>query len=149
MANLGLLGYYKYAGFILENIGFLDAAEAAPPLPIGISFFTFQALSYLIDLYYQRVNVQQNPVKLALYISLFPQLIAGPIVRYSEVETALADRNTTRSDFSEGMHQFVRGLAKKTLIADPMGLVADQVYAIPAAGLSPETAWLGTTFKMR
>lgn len=142
-ANLLLLGYYKYAGFLLENIGLLDASAAAPPLPIGISFFTFQALSYLIDLYFRRVHVQRNPLKLALYISLFPQLIAGPIVRYSEVEAALADRATTRSDFSEGMHQFVRGLAKKTLIADPMGLVADQVYAIPAAGLSPETAWLG------
>lgn len=142
-ANLGLLGYYKYAGFLLENIGLLEAAAEAPALPIGISFFTFQALSYLVDLYYGRVEVQRDPLKLALYISLFPQLIAGPIVRYSEVEAALTNRTTTRSDFSEGMHQFVRGLAKKTLIADPMGLAADQIYAIPAAGLSPETAWLG------
>ncbi|CAN0599979.1 unnamed protein product, partial [Ectocarpus sp. 12 AP-2014] len=140
-ANLLLLGYYKYIGFIFENIGMVDAA--VPTLPIGISFFTFQALSYLIDLYFDRVEVQRNPFNLALYISLFPQLIAGPIVRYSEVEAAIANRTTTRSDWSEGMHQFVRGLAKKTLIADPMGLVADQIFAIPQAGLSPETAWLG------
>jgi len=144
-SNLCLLGYYKYIGFIFANLGLLEAATSAPTLPIGISFFTFQALSYLIDLYYQRVDTQRNPLKLALYISLFPQLIAGPIVRYSEVEQALTDRKTTRLDFSDGMHQFVRGLAKKTFVADPMGLVADQIYSIPAVGLSPETAWLGAT----
>ena len=142
-ANLLLLGYYKYIGFIFENLGLLEAAAAAPPLPIGISFFTFQALSYIIDLYFRRVEVQRNPLNLALYISLFPQLIAGPIVRYSEVEEAITNRKTTRGDVSEGVHQFVRGLAKKTLIADPLGLIADQIFAIPEAGLSPETAWLG------
>ena len=142
-ANLLLLGYYKYIGFLFENLGMYDAAAAAPPLPIGISFFTFQALSYLIDLYFRRVGVQRNPLNLALYISLFPQLIAGPIVRYAEVEAAIVDRRTTRSDLSEGMHQFVRGLAKKTLIADPMGLLADRIFSIPEAGLTPETAWVG------
>lgn len=142
IANLLLLGYYKYIGFIFENLGLLDSVSI-PALPIGISFFTFQALSYLVDLYREGVKVQRNPMKLALYVSLFPQLIAGPIVRYSEVEEAIQDRITTRSDLAEGTHQFVRGLAKKTLFADPLGLVADQIFAIPDAGLSPETAWVG------
>lgn len=142
-ANLLLLGYFKYFGFLLDNIGVEDAALHTPTLPIGISFFTFQALSYLIDLYFRRIKVQRNPLRLALYISLFPQLIAGPIVRYAEIEQALTDRRTTRSDFSEGMHRFVVGLAKKSLVADPLGLVADRIYAVPIDGLSPEVAWLG------
>jgi len=121
VANLLLLGYFKYTGFFLQNIGVENAAALTPVLPIGISFFTFQALSYLIDLYYRRVQVQKNPLNLALYISLFPQLIAGPIVRYSEVEKEIIDRTVTRSDVAEGVQQFVRGLAKKTLLADPMG----------------------------
>lgn len=141
--NLMLLGYFKYTGFILQNMGVAHADALTPALPIGISFFTFQALSYLIDLYYRRVQVQKNPLNLALYISLFPQLIAGPIVRYSEVEQEIIDRTVTRNDVAEGVQQFVRGLAKKTLLADPMGLVADRVFAIPEAGLTPETAWLG------
>ncbi|WP_420862198.1 MBOAT family O-acyltransferase [Algirhabdus cladophorae] len=141
--NLLFLGYFKYTGFFLENIGLANAAALTPALPIGISFFTFQALSYLIDLYYRRVNVQKNPLNLALYISLFPQLIAGPIVRYAEVEAEILERKTSRSDVAEGVQQFVRGLAKKTLVADPMGLVADRVFSIPEAGLTPETAWLG------
>ncbi len=142
-AYLGPLGYYKYFGFLLENLGVENAADVAPALPIGISFFTFQALSYLIDLSGRRIAVQRDPFRLALYISMFPQLIAGPIVRYSEVETALTERKTTRSDTAIGFERFVLGLSKKTLIADPLGLVADQIFAIPAGGLSPETAWLG------
>ena len=142
-ANLAVLGYFKYLGFFMENLGVPDAQAFAPTLPIGISFFTFQALSYLIDLQAGRIAVQRDPLRLALYISMFPQLIAGPIVRYSEVEAALVDRRTTRGDFVAGMERFVTGLAKKTLIADPLGLVADQIFAIPDAGLSPEVAWLG------
>jgi alginate O-acetyltransferase complex protein AlgI len=141
--NLLLLAYFKYMGFLLGSLNVASAQEITPALPIGISFFTFQALSYLVDLYFRRVAMQRNPFDLALYISLFPQLIAGPIVRYAEVETALKDRTTDRGDVSIGIERFVRGLAKKTLIADPMGLVADQIYAIPAGGLTPETAWAG------
>lgn len=142
-ANLALLGYFKYTGFLLGSFGFADAAAHAPPLPIGISFFTFQALSYLIDLYFGRVQVQRDPLRLALYISLFPQLIAGPIVRYAEIDAALIDRTTTRGDVSAGTHRFVQGLAKKAFLADPLGLVADQIFGIPAGGLSLEVAWLG------
>jgi alginate O-acetyltransferase complex protein AlgI len=142
-ANLGILGYFKYLGFFLDNLGVPGAQAMAPALPIGISFFTFQALSYLIDLQAGRIAVQRDPLRLALYISMFPQLIAGPIVRYAEVEVALVDRRTTRGDVAEGMQRFVVGLAKKALIADPLGLVADRIFAIPDAGLSPEVAWLG------
>lgn len=141
--NLALLGYFKYWGFLLESVGLTEAAVAAPALPIGISFFTFQALSYLVDLYFGRIAVQRSLARLALYISMFPQLIAGPIVRYSEIEDAITDRRVDRSDISYGVHRFVIGLAKKTLIADPLGLVADQVFGIPQGGLSPAVAWLG------
>lgn len=141
--NLGLLGYYKYFGFVAQTAGWAELAANAPALPIGISFFTFQALSYLIDLYYDRIGAQKNPARLALYISMFPQLIAGPIVRYAEVEAAISDRKTTRSDISYGVHRFVIGLAKKTLIADPLGLLADQIFGIPPGGLSPAVAWVG------
>lgn len=142
-ANLALLGYFKYFGFLLESIGASETALYAPPLPVGISFFTFQALSYLVDLYRGQIAVQRSPFRLALYISMFPQLIAGPIVRYAEVEASLIGRRISRDDVSEGLSRFVTGLAKKTLIADPLGLVADQVYAVPLDGLSPGLAWLG------
>lgn len=142
-SNLGLLGYFKYTGFILENLGVPEAQSLSPALPIGISFFTFQALSYLIDLYFERIAVQKSALGLGLYISLFPQLIAGPIVRYSEIEAALSERQSAPSDIAAGTHRFVRGLAKKTLLADPLGLVADQIFALPEGALSPETAWLG------
>ena len=136
-ANLAILGCFKYLGFFLDNLGVTGADALVPALPIGISFFTFQALSYLMDVASGRIAVQRNPLRLALYISMFPQLIAGPIVRYAEVEIALVSRRTTRIDFSVGVQRFITGLAKKTLIADPLGLVADQIYAIPVAGLSP------------
>ncbi|WP_138467732.1 MBOAT family protein [Poseidonocella sp. HB161398] len=142
-ANLCLLGWYKYLGFFLETAGVANAAQIAPELPVGISFFTFQALSYLIDLRAGRIGVQRSPQRLALYISMFPQLIAGPIVRYAEVETALAERRIRAEDIAIGMQRFVTGLAKKALIADPMGLTADRIFAIPDAGLAPGTAWIG------
>jgi alginate O-acetyltransferase complex protein AlgI len=142
-ANLAILGVYKYLGFFLDNLGVAQAYDIAPALPIGISFFTFQALSYLVDLQRREIAVQRSPWRLALYISMFPQLIAGPIVRYAEVEGALSERHTSRSDFAAGMQRFVLGLAKKTMIADPMGLTADRIFAIPDGGLSPETAWIG------
>jgi len=142
-ANVGLLAWFKYLGFILDNLGVPNAYALAPELPIGISFFTFQALSYLIDLQARKVHVQRDPLRFALFKAMFPQLIAGPIVRYSEVEGDLGKRKTQPEDISIGMQRFVKGLAKKTLIADPMGLLADQIFAIPDGGLSPETAWIG------
>jgi alginate O-acetyltransferase complex protein AlgI len=144
--NLLTLVFFKYAYFLATNFAAapnLIEYTQAIHLPIGISFFTFQALTYLVDLYRNEITVQRNPLKLALYISLFPQLIAGPIVRYSEVERDLINRITTRSDFIEGTHRFIIGLAKKALIADPLGLVADQVFGIPNDGLSSQVAWFG------
>lgn len=141
--NLVMLGYYKYWGFILENLGIPEAARMAPKLPVGISFFTFQAMSYVIDLYYRRIAIQRSFARLALYVSMFPQLIAGPIVRYSDVEAEIGARDKTRSDFVQGMERFVLGLAKKALLADPMGQVADQIFSAPLEGLSPAVAWTG------
>lgn len=142
--NIALLAYFKYFGFLLESLGVEAASEIAPRLPIGISFFTFQALSYLIDLHRREISVQTNPFRLALFISMFPQLIAGPIVRYAEIEKVLgADRFSSRAEITAGAERFVLGLAKKVLIADPLGLVADRIYSVPPEGLSPEVAWLG------
>lgn len=144
--NIVVLAYFKYAYFFASNITGDDALLAytrSIHLPIGISFYTFQALSYLIDVYRREVAAQRDPIKMALFISLFPQLIAGPIVRYSEIEKELMDRKVTRSDFAVGMERFVIGLAKKILIADPLGLVADQIFSVPLDGLSTPLVWAG------
>lgn len=148
VGNLGVLIFFKYVHFLFSNVtdsAFVLSYTSSIHLPIGISFFTFQALTYLIDLYRNQIEVQKNFINLALYISLFPQLVAGPIVRYSEIDRDLMERVTSRSDFANGIERFVHGLAKKILIADPMGLVADQVFSIPADGLSTPVAWLGIT----
>lgn len=144
--NIVVLVYFKYAYFFASNVTEDDAILAytrSIHLPIGISFYTFQAMSYLIDVYRREVAAQRDPIKMALFISLFPQLIAGPIVRYSEIEKELVERRATRSDFAAGMERFVIGLAKKILIADPLGLVADQIFAVPLDGLSSQVVWAG------
>jgi alginate O-acetyltransferase complex protein AlgI len=145
-ANLGALVYFKYAYFLVSKLtsdaGLIEAARTIH-LPIGISFFIFQSLTYLIDLHARAISLQKSFPALALYVSLFPQLIAGPIVRYSEVEKELRDRHTSASDFAAGTERFIIGLAKKTLIADPMGILADRIFAVPDAGLSTPVAWLG------
>ena len=134
--NLGLLVYFKYWCFLLTNLnpllkGFgLSVQVPTIPLPLGISFFTFHALSYLIDVARGQVQVQKSPFRLALYISLFPQLVAGPIVRYGHVADELHTRRRALDDFAFGVYRFVVGLAKKVLIANvvtrtwPLGLVA-------------------------
>ena len=145
-ANLGALAYFKYAHFLVSNLtddAALIAAAKSIHLPIGISFFIFQSLTYLIDLYGRTISLQKSWPNLALYVSLFPQLIAGPIVRYSEVERELRDRATRAADFASGAERFIVGLARKTLIADPMGILADRIFAVPDAGLSTPVAWLG------
>ncbi len=149
-ANLVLLISFKYANFIAENVNLALGSVGligidVPPihLPIGISFFTFQAISYVIDIYRGRSACQRNPVDLALYISLFPQLIAGPIVRYHDIADQLRERHVTSQDFSMGVRRFIAGFAKKMIIANPLGEVADQVFALPAAEISPGIAWLG------
>jgi len=112
-------------------------------LPIGISFFTFQGMSYVIDLYWQKVNVQKNPGLLAFYISFFPQLIAGPIVRYIDIEKQIYNRSESVEKFVAGAQRFIVGLAKKLVIANNMGYVADMVFANSSTGNTAIVAWLG------
>lgn len=134
--NLGLLFFFKYWNFVTGGI-FEEIA-----LPIGISFFTFQIMSYTIDVYWRNVAPQKNFAKLALYISLFPQLIAGPIVRYIDVEKQLTDRTCTAEKTAKGIVRFSMGLAKKVIISNTVAVIADTVFAIDS-GLLSVTAWVG------
>lgn len=149
-ANLVLLGWFKYANFVADNLNVVLEALGLPTwgldpvhLPIGISFFTFQAMSYVIDIYRGDAEVQRNPVNSALYIALFPQLIAGPIVRYHHIDQQLRERTHSIDLFAGGVVLFVIGLGKKMLIANPMGEVSDQIFAIPAGELTATLGWMG------
>ena len=140
--NLAVLGFFKYADFVVDNINGLFGVHIPPlelPLPIGISFYTFQILSYIIDLYTGKIRVQKN----LLYISLFPQLIAGPIVKYKEIEEQLVGRKESWSKYSYGMTRFVVGLAKKLLLANTLGAVYSGIQAMDVGSLSALTAWTG------
>ena len=144
--NIGLLGFFKYADFIAGNIAALTGADISMPglpLPIGISFYTFQILSYVIDLYWGRVWVQTNIIDLGTYVALFPQLIAGPIVRIRDVAVALRERQETFAMFAEGISRFVTGLAKKVLLANSIGAVWSDIQAMPLGSLPVLTAWTG------
>ncbi|WP_404322674.1 MBOAT family protein [Cytobacillus firmus] len=146
IGNLAILGYYKYANFFVENINqiFKLNIEIEPiPLPIGISFFTFQAMSYVIDVYRKDASVQKNLFDLALYIALFPQLVAGPIVRYRTVAEQIRHRVIGIDRMADGIRRFVLGLSKKVLIANPLGALADDIFAMSAGDLTTGTAWLG------
>ncbi|MCL2081308.1 MAG: MBOAT family protein [Oscillospiraceae bacterium] len=143
-ANVGLLAYFKYAGFFAANLNTLFGAGLNVPvieLPIGISFFTFQAMSYTADVYRGVCAAQKNPFYVLLYISLFPQLIAGPIVRYSDIESEINERSVSWTDMSAGVERFIIGFAKKVIIADQAAYIADAVFDMGPA--SPAAAWLG------
>ena len=130
--NLGLLATFKYYGLIIDSINALTGLELiahALPLPIGISFYTFQTMSYTVDVYRGEVKAQKNFINFACYVSLFPQLIAGPIVRYKDIAKQLVERKESTSKFSEGVERFVYGLGKKVLIANNIGLIAEQALA--------------------
>jgi len=149
-ANLGLLCFFKYANFIVANLNAVLIKLQLDPvtlqevhLPIGISFFTFQALSYVIDLYRRESQVQKNPINIALYISLFPQLIAGPIVRYHDISTQITLRMTSFEDFSYGIRRFIIGLGKKVLLANVLGRTADYIFSLPPERIPATLAWLG------
>lgn len=154
-ANLALIAWFKYAAFLagamLDALGLIGVASAdAPPaalegihLPIGISFFTFQAISYLVDVARGAVPPQRRFVDLALFIALFPQLIAGPIVRYKDLAAQLADRHLRLPEVAEGVRRFTIGLSKKVLVANPLGVPADAIFALPAVELAPGVAWFG------
>ena len=141
--GLGLLGWFKYAGFFGEMLHALMPFIPVPQvtLPIGISFFTFQGLSYVIDVFRDDAAVQKSPLKLALYISFFPQLVAGPIVRYTTVAEEIDERHESVSEFSAGAVRFLFGLAKKMLLANAVAQVADAAFS--AASPSVLFAWLG------
>jgi alginate O-acetyltransferase complex protein AlgI len=150
LGNLFFLGFYKYANFIVANLNDLSIDMGGTPihlaevhLPIGISFFTFQAMSYVIDVRRGEAPVQKNPLNLALYISLFPQLIAGPIVRYHDIARQLVDRRLDIDEIAEGIRRFIIGLAKKVLIANTLSGPADKIFGLGADQLTPAIAWLG------
>lgn len=148
--NLIFLGIFKYADFIIGNINlfsdillFKPLGEPGLILPIGISFYTFQAISYLVDVYRREAAVQQNPFNLGLYIVLFPQLIAGPIVRYHDIAQQIISRVYSIPGFVYGVKRFVLGLGKKVLLANNMGIIADIAFDTPAHELNTGLAWIG------
>lgn len=144
VGNLGILGFFKYADFVIGNINSITGAGLTLlhiALPIGISFYTFQTMSYTIDVYRKVVPAQHNIVAFATYVTLFPQLIAGPIVQYKTVAAELSDRKVTLTDFSEGAFRFTIGLAKKVLLANQIGSLWDTISQLQQ--MSAATAWLG------
>ena len=144
VGNLGILGFFKYADFVIGNINSITGAGLTLlhiALPIGISFYTFQTMSYTIDVYRKVVPAQHNIVAFATYVTLFPQLIAGPIVQYKTVASELSDRKVTLTDFSEGAFRFTIGLAKKVLLANQIGSLWDTISQLHQ--MSAATAWLG------
>lgn len=150
--NLGILFIFKYSGFFISNINSLLNLNLHVPniaLPIGISFFTFQAISYVVDVYRRKdsdgdiIRAQRNPINVGLYISLFPQLIAGPIVRYKTVAQQINNRIENFDDFSEGVSRFIIGLSKKVILSNNMALIADKAFAISPNEISVSFAWLG------
>ena len=150
VANLSILAFFKYTAFFATIINDLAGIFGAPTLgvtdfhlPLGISFFTFQAMSYLIDVYRDRERVEKNPINLALYIALFPQLIAGPIVRYHTIAQQIKSREHSLDSFVQGIKIFVIGLAQKVLIANTVAVTADKIFSMPESELGFFTAWLG------
>lgn len=148
--NLLLLGFYKYANFVATNLNGLLEMTRVPPvelppiaLPLGISFFTFQAISYLVDVYRRTVPVQRSPLRLGLYISFFPQLIAGPIVRYHDIARQIEQRTMAWSQVAAGCRRFLIGLGKKVLLANTFAALADEIFALDPHSLDAATAWTG------
>lgn len=142
--NIGMIGVFKYSKFIVTNInGIFGAALPVPNIEpvIGISFYTFQILSYVVDCYWEKVEPQRKFTKLLLYISLFPQLIAGPIVRYSTIAEEIDNRRVTLSDFSEGFSRLVLGLSKKVILADNLFNIVDQFFGKDAGSLTVAGTW--------
>jgi len=144
--NLALLFYYKYFDFAVGLVNGLLHTELPLKriaLPIGISFFTFQSMSYLFDLHMGKTAVQKNPFRLALYVALFPQLIAGPIVRYADVAREISFRKSTTDDFAYGLNRFAVGLMKKVVLSNNIALLADQAFAMQEGHFGLGVAWLG------
>ncbi|MBE6907387.1 MAG: MBOAT family protein [Ruminococcaceae bacterium] len=146
VVNLSLLGTFKYSGFFVRNLNAVFGTQLSVPsfaLPIGISFYTFQTISYVIDVYRGDTKAQTNPVYYLLYLSMYHQLVAGPIVRYRDIDREIRTRTTDAAGFSEGLTRFIFGLAKKVLIANTAGDLASQYLDGELAGLTVAGAWLG------
>ena len=144
--NLGMLGIFKYSSMVvisLNNILNLNFTVPNILLPIGISFYTFQILSYVIDVYYNRVKVQNNYFKLLLYISFFPQLIAGPIVKYHDINEQIDNRKQIPEEVAKGIRRFIVGLSKKVLISNVMALAADNIYSYNLTDINVVLSWIG------
>lgn len=149
--NLGMLVYYKYTDFFLMNWNYIVPSLNMDPviwnkviMPLGISFFVFHGISYLVDVYRSKTQPQKNPFDLALYITLFPQLIAGPIIRYHDIYKQIENRRESLPLFESGIKKFILGFAKKVLIANNVGVLADYVFAIPNHDLTFGVSWVGT-----
>lgn len=144
--NIGFLCFFKYAGMVLETVSALAGIALVvqtPLLPLGISFYTFQAMSYLIDVYRSDVATQKSFLRFGVYISMFAQLVAGPIVNYNGIERQLAERKFDGIQFVEGVQRFLIGLGKKVLLANNLGLLWETVKSVPSGELSSLPAWLG------
>ncbi len=146
IVNIGMLCVFKYTSFILENVNYIGNLKIKIPaiaLPIGISFFTFQALSYVIDVYRNPELMQKNLFNLMLYVSFFPQLIAGPIIRYNEIANQINKRESTIDKTAEGIRRFIIGLTKKLIIANATGYVADAIFKLDISDYNFIVAWVG------
>jgi alginate O-acetyltransferase complex protein AlgI len=148
--NLGLLIAFKYSNFLVDNLNAVLGSLGTSPirlapvhLPLGISFFTFHAISYLVDVYRRQAPAERNPINMGLYITLFPQLVAGPILRYMDVAGQIASRVVTAEWFASGVRRFISGLGKKMLLANTVAVPADAIFAIPADQLTTPLSWLG------
>ncbi len=146
LMNLGLLGTFKYLGFIINSVNAwfgLEIPNPNLPLPIGISFFTFQSMSYTIDLYRRNIKVQKNAVSFMAFVTLFPQIVAGPIVRYEDIQNEIDERTVDEKMLGSGISRFITGLGKKVLIANNIGALWTEIKALDYSTLSAGTAWLG------
>ncbi len=146
VVDLLILGFFKYWGLVVETVNNLFSTSfeyTQLALPIGISFYTFQTLSYVIDVYLEKVKVQKNIISFGTYITMFPQLVAGPIVKYSDIEVQLEGRKETINLFGEGVERFIIGLGKKVLLANNIGLLWNTIQSQDFGELSVLTAWLG------
>ena len=145
IGNIGIIGYFKYCNFLLGTIDALlpiSLPRYDISLPIGISFFTFQAMSYIIDLYRGQYKAQKSLLNLALYISFFPQLIAGPIVKYKDIEEQILNRNADLEKRATGFRRFIYGLGKKVIISNILAQVVDTIYGMDLGQISGSMAWL-------
>ncbi|NQX65947.1 MBOAT family protein [Paenibacillus alba] len=146
VVSIGILCFFKYYGFVVDNINqlfHLNIHVTALPLPIGISFYTFQTMSYIVDVYRDKIPAQKNMISFGSYVTMFPQLVAGPIVKYGDISKQLNERKVTLNQFGEGAELFIRGLAKKVLLANNIGLLWTSVKATPMDDLTVLSAWLG------